>query len=192
MFYFLWMYRNIIVLYTELEYVKSVKLHAKFLFSLFSLIKTLFESGTQKTIFSIFCRPLLFAFTQYVNHFINDDVFLWQKVFRYLVEAWTFHAKASSPFSHIAKFLVMKNSKYCFRCVPGSPCRDPHLIPPCRNFTYLVGLLFDLQIFWILRHLSLNMYKSLSSQISWNLKKQLYTTIPCITDSVLKVINRTS
>jgi len=42
------------VLYTELEYVKSVKLHAKFLFSLFDLIKTLFESGTQKNYFFYF------------------------------------------------------------------------------------------------------------------------------------------
>ena len=138
---------------------------------MFDLVKILFESRTQENYFFYFWRPLFFAFTQYVNHFISDDVFLWQKnVFRCLVKAWTFHAKAHRRFSHIAKFLVMKNSKYCFLHVSGSPCRDPHLIPSCRNFKYLVRLLFDLKIFWTLRHLSLNMYKSLSSQISWNLK----------------------
>lgn len=42
----------------------------------------LFESGTQKKLFfSIFDDLLFFAFTQYVNHFINDDVFLWQKMY---------------------------------------------------------------------------------------------------------------
>ena len=125
----------------------------------------------KKVIFFLFLTTFVFCV-----HSICQPFHKWwrilvaKNVFRCLVEAWTFHAKAHRRFSHIAKFLVMKNSKYCFLHVSGSPCRDPHLIPSCRNFKYLVRLLFDLKIFWTLRHLSLNMYKSLSSQISWNLK----------------------